>query len=135
MKRLPVLSLLAATLLTMPIMANANSWICPFTDYFALNIAPSGKIMGEPKVVGNLSYTQQSDTFFSLSCADGGIVSPGDVTMDIGFNDKNRCTIVLHDGPYVVNPSVTTVSCLGEIYFNGMDHLIGSHNYTLNFGG
>lgn len=132
-KQKRLLSLLALSILSLPLTANAM--YCPFTDYFALSIPVTGKVMGTPKVDGNLLYVNQSDTFFSLSCADNRKVTSGDVTMDIGFNDDNMCTIVLHDGPYVVNPSVTTVNCKGDVNFNGIDHLMGSHNYTLKFSG
>lgn len=125
------LAIIATSILSLPISASAL--YCPFTDYFALSIAPGGRIIGNVKVDGNLKYQQDSNTFFMLSCANDKKVTSGDVTMKIGFDDTNSCTIVLHDGPYVVNPSVTMVACGGGVNFNGIDHFTGSHNYTLRF--
>lgn len=133
-KQKTFLTFLALSFLSLPLAATAKTYYCPFTDKFAINIPKSGKIL-DALVQGNVSYTYLSDTFFTLGCANDRNVGSGDVTMNVGFDDTHKCTIILHDGPYVINPSVTVLKCDGEVNFNGIEGLLGSHNYTLYFSG
>jgi len=121
------------TLLSLPAAVNAKSLSCPFTDYFAVSVPSIATIINTPATKGNIHYTQESNTFFTLSCGDDRVSDTGDLSIDIGFDDNNKCSLVLHDGPYVMNPSVTYVSCKGTIKYDGIDHIFGSYNYTLKF--
>lgn len=105
---------------------------CPFADYFALNIPDNAKILNTPSIKGSLTYTKLSDVFFQLSCGDSNF-SSGDLTIDLGFDNDNKCNLVIHDGPYVISPTVTLVKCDGNFKYDGMEHVYGTYNYTLKF--
>lgn len=134
MKKIKLLSTcFAATLFALSLSSNANAMICPFTDYFAIDIPTNGKILNYPYVLGNLRFEKQTDTFFQLSCNNNSDTSSGDLYIDVGINQYNMCTLTVHDGPYVNNPEVTNVICTGNLNFNGIDHVWGSKSYKLKF--
>ena len=126
-------SLLMLSMFFLSPLAHAKSFSCPFSDYFALSVPGSAKIIGTPSVKGNLRITQQSDIFFMLSCGDDRDSGAGDLSIDIGYDDANKCSLGIHDGPYVMNPSITYVNCQGKMKYDGIDHVYGSYNYTLKF--
>lgn len=133
MKMNRLIACASIALLSLPVMANAKTLSCPFTDYFALSVPSTAKIINTPSIKGNLTYTQESDTFFTLSCGDDRVSDAGDLSIEIGLDDNNKCSLAVHDGPYVMNPTVTFVNCKGNIKYDGIDHIFGSYNYTLKF--
>ena len=115
-----------------PFSAYAKNLICPFMDYFYLSVPSEAKMINTPEVKGNLRYTKQNDGLFSLSCGDDKKRDSGDLHIDVGFDNANKCSIAIHDGPYVSTPSVTHVSCAGRIRYVGIDQ-ISWYNYSLKF--
>jgi hypothetical protein len=117
-------------------LSNANAQrFCPFTDHFIIE-APLPLEVLKASVTGNLTFTKVTPNYFRLSCGDGGATPPGDLTVEIGMSEEIKCTLVIHDGPMVMNPSVTYATCGGpaaRIYFLGMDHPQGSYDYKLKF--
>ncbi len=107
--------------------------ICPFKDTFNLDVISPGRIINTPFTTGNLAYMQESDTTFALSCASNVNYSAGDLYVDVGFDQGNKCTLTIHDGPLVMNPAVSYVNCIGNINYAGMSHVDGKYEYTLNF--
>lgn len=122
-----------ATLMFMP-NANATA-VCPFVDHFYIQ-APLPLHVISAATDGNLSFTQVDINRFSLSCQDIRMTNGGNLYVQIGMNDKSKCSLKIQDGPFEMNPSVTEVHCGGPastIYYIGMDHTFGSHDYTLKF--
>lgn len=132
MKIKQLLPLASVILLSMSCASHAKSLVCPFNDYFTLSMPGNGTIIGTPTVTGNLKYTQQGSNFFILSCGNNDDRGSGDLSISVGYNDENLCKLSIHDGPYVMNPSVDA-NCQGYIKYDGMDHVYGSYNYTLKF--
>lgn len=120
------------TLASIPIMSNAKALSCPFNDSFSLN-GPFNTYILSTSVQGNLKITQPDSTYFSLSCANDHESGSGDVFIDVGISDRNKCSLTIHDGPYEMNPSVSSVYCNSKIKYAGMDHVYGSYSYTLKF--
>lgn len=117
------------------LMTNASAkMICPFVDHFFID-SPVPLHVISAATDGNLSYTQMDTNYFRLSCLDNRTTSGGNLTIQVGLNDKSRCMLTIQDGPYQMNPSVTSVTCNpnGTIFYRGMDHVFGSHEYTLKF--
>ncbi len=133
MKFKKILICASISLLTLPAFAKTNRLSCPFTDYFAVSAPGLSKIINIPVIQGNIKFTQQSDIFFTLSCGDDRSSDAGDLSIDVGYDDQNKCSLGIHDGPYAMNPSVTYVNCKGNIKYDGIDHVFGSYNYTLKF--
>lgn len=126
-------SLIAITItFSMPLLSEAKTLSCPFTDSFSLN-GPVGTYILNASSEGNLKITKPSSTYFSLSCGDDQKSNSGDVFVDIGISDNNKCSLTIHDGPYEMNPTVSTVYCNGKLKYAGMDHVYGSYTYTLKF--
>jgi len=109
--------------------------ICPFTDNFQIS-APLPLSVLDYETEGNLNLTMVNSSFFQLSCHDVRSRNDGNVYIQIGLNDDVKCSLTINDGPYTLNPSVSYVYCGGpggRIYYIGMDHPLGSYNYTLKF--
>jgi hypothetical protein len=133
MKNLVAAASACAALMVMT-NASANT-ICPFTDHFFIQ-APVALHVISAATEGNLSYTQMDTNYFKLSCQDNRTTSGGVLNIQIGLNDKSKCTLTIEDGPFHMNPSVAAVSCGGtasNIFYVGMDHTFGSREYTLKF--
>ena len=111
--------------------------VCPFRDHFSIS-APLPLEILHAATSDNLGFEQISPTNFDLGCKDDKNASAGDVAMVIGMNGNEdlSCDISIHDGPYVMNPTINYVSCGrsgNRLFFLGMDHRIGSYDYTLKF--
>lgn len=127
-------SLLLAGMATL-FSINANATICPYTDHFIIK-APFPISVLHSSTEGNITFTQISNNYFRLGCADTRNASGGNVHVDIGMDELRKCHIDIHDGPFVSNPTVTHVDCGGAnatIYFIGMEHQYGTYDYVLNF--
>lgn len=114
---------------------NAVANVCPFTDHFVINSTIPVYVISAT-TTGNLAYDQISANYFRLSCADARQTSGGDLFIEIGVNNNVKCSLTLHDGPFVMNPSIADIYCGGadgKLHFMGMEHPFGSYNYTLNF--
>lgn len=134
MKTIPLISaflFLAATSLT---FAAKPTLICPFKDKFKLDTIVAGaRIINTPFTTGNLAYQQDGDDQFALSCASNVNYGAGDLFIDIGYNQVNKCTLTIHDGPLVMNPVVSYVNCIGSFNYAGISHVDGKYDYTLKF--
>lgn len=115
----------------LPIITHAKTLSCPFSDNFSID-GPVNTHIIKSFVKGNLKMTQPSPAYFSLSCGDSQFRS-GDLFIDIGTSDCNKCSLIIHDGPYEMNPSVSYVYCSGDFKFSKLDHVSGSYDYTLEF--
>lgn len=129
-------SLLAAVI-TGCLTMNAAANVCPFTDHFVIeSTVPIYVINASTK--GNLSYEQITANYFRLSCGSTSSTAGGDLYLEVGLNNSQKCSLVIHDGPYVMNPAITDIYCggaNGTLHFMGLDHPFGSYNYTLKFAG
>ena len=118
------------------LMTSANATaVCPFTDNFFI-AAPLPLHVISATTEGNLEFTQMGVNYFKLSCQDFRVTTGGNLYIQIGMNDNSKCSLKIQDGPYEMNPSVTEVNCGGTastIFYIGMDHAFGSHDYTLKF--
>lgn len=122
-----------ATLTALPV-ANARN-VCPFVDHFMIE-APLPLRVLSAKTAGNLAYTQVNENYFRLSCLNIPSKVGGVAYLEIGMSDDLKCMLSIEDGPYNMNPSVTSIHCggpAGRIYYIGMEHPFGSYNYTLKF--
>lgn len=114
-------------------LAAKDKLICPFKDKFSIQSVALGHIINTPFTTGNLAYQQESDVSFGLSCASNVNYGAGDLYIDVGYSQIDKCTLTIHDGPLVMNPSVTYVNCIGQMTYAGMSHVDGKYEYTLNF--
>jgi hypothetical protein len=113
--------------------SHAKSLKCPFTDNFTIN-GPAYTQILSVNVQGNLRYTQLSNNFFTLSCGTSNKGDSGEILIDIGMNNNNKCVLAIHDGPYDMNPTVTSINCNGSMLaFAGVEHQWGTYDYTLKF--
>ena len=133
MKKIPLISavlLLAAT----SAFAAKTTMICPFTDKFKIDAIVTGaQIINTPFTTGNLAYHQEGDKEFSLSCGSNVNLGAGDLFIDVGYSQVNKCTLTIHDGPMVMNPVVSYVNCIGGVSYAGIGHVDGKYEYTLKF--
>lgn len=121
----------SATILILPLMTHAApTRLCGFIDYFAIAEPAGASILGQPYTLGNLSYEQQSDTYFNLQCGDGHVFS-GSLFIDVGFDNNNKCSLTITDGPFA-SPLVVDSQCKGVIHYNGIDSTV-PHSYNLRF--
>lgn len=122
----------SVALLSLPLFANAANptLSCPFTDFFPIKGA-GVEILEKPApyVLGHLTAEIESPTYFNLQCGDSNVYG-GDLYVDVGLDDNNKCSLVIHDGPFT-SPTVHA-SCKGIVNYRGMDSTV-SHNYNLNF--
>jgi hypothetical protein len=117
------------------LMTSANATICPFVDHFFIDSPVPVRVMNA-STEGNLSYTQMGENYFRLGCQDYRSTSSGVLRIEIGMDHTTKCTLNLQDGPFEMNPSVTEVFCggtAGKLFYVGMDHPFGTHDYTLKF--
>lgn len=117
------------------ISSSAFAMVCPFTDHFSIQAPLPLEIMSF-QTGGNLAYAQLTPTKFDLSCKDNKTSQGGDVFMVIGMQEDLSCKFTLHDSPFEMNPTVTFMDCggsKGRLFYLGMDHRIGSYDYTLKF--
>ena len=105
--------------------------ICPFQDNFSIFY---GTYITGISVQGYLAVNQQSPTQFSTSCPNNASTSDnaGTVTLNV-TNGIGSCQLQIEDGPWMMNPIVTSSSCSNGIQYSGMDHSWGTYSYTLNF--
>lgn len=111
--------------------------VCPFRDHFKIS-APLPLEVLHTSTSGNLAIEQITPTNFDLGCSDNQNSGPGDAVLVVGMrgNEDLSCDISIHDGPYVMNPTINYASCGrsgNRLFFIGMDHRIGSYDYTLKF--
>lgn len=125
-------SSIIAILLCLPIISHAKALICPFRDKFTLSVPDQVKILSAiPQ--GNVYYTQKSDNYFELSCAHSSDLS-GELFIKIGYDNDNQCSLIVRDGPFELNPSVSKIYCNGtKLAYIGMDHIRGTYDYILKF--
>lgn len=105
---------------------------CPFTDRFQLEGPNEIKLLSG-KAAGNIQYENQDDYHFTLSCKNNDLNTSGYLYIDIGYHDSNKCSLVIHDGPYVLNPSVVSIQCGSKMSYAGLYHHVGSYEYILKF--
>lgn len=125
---------LAIALIGLPLASQAKSLACPFTDKFIINSKPQAKILSA-NTQGNLRYANPSNDFFTLSCGNEANGQSGNLFVEIGIDSSNKCDLVIHDGPYEMNPTVTSINCTGpkKFTYTGIEHPFGSYEYTLRF--
>jgi hypothetical protein len=131
------LAITCAAALTLFAGAASAVTVCPFRDHFYIN-APLPLEVLHVATSGNLGYEQITPMNFDLGCQDNKNAGAGDVTMVIGMkgNEDLSCDISIHDGPYVMNPTINYVSCGrsgNRLFFVGMEHRPFSYDYTLKF--
>ena len=78
-----------------------------------------------------ISGIKISDTYFKIIGTCGN--SDGLVNVKIGMDESNYVTLTIKDGQYMWNPEVINVSPVGGYNYAGMDHPIGTYEYTLKF--
>ena len=127
------ISLLTSTLLVASLAYAAPSIAgCPFTDTFNIS-GPSGiAIEGTPQASGNVKYSNISPNEFELMCGNNQNGNSGTLAITIGSSDNNKCDLQFQDGPYMMNPIVSSSSCAG-LQYAGMEHEFWSYQYTLRF--
>ena len=126
----------ASALVTLTTSASALT-VCPFRDHFNIS-APLPLEVLQVSTTGNVGIEQITPTKFDLGCQDNQATTAGDVNLVIGMkgNEDLSCDVSIHDGPYVMNPTVNYVSCGrsgNRLFFLGMEHRFGSYDYTLKF--
>ncbi len=110
----------------------ANNFICPFTDYFSIS-APSGYTITSLSPDGNVLTAQQGPLDFTTFCKDPSSIASGKIFVTLSTSDCDLCTLHIIDGPYEMNPTVSYVTCVGHLKFNGMEHVWGTYSYKLRF--
>lgn len=125
-------AVIIALLSSLPVISHAKTLTCPFSDRFTVSAPAQTKVLSAT-TQGNIHYTQKSDIYFALSCADDSSRSSGDLLIKIGTDSNNQCSLTIHDGPFEMNPSVTNVWCNGKMDYFGVDHQRGTYDYTLKF--
>lgn len=121
-------------LLSMVLYTNsyANSFICPFTDYFTV-VAPTGYSIVSLSSDGNIITNFEGSNHFSLHCKDYTSTASGKAYLTVSENNTNLCTLHITDGPYEMNPVVNFVNCAGKLKYMGIAHDKGTYTYSLMF--
>lgn len=124
-------TIVTAVLLCFSMLSQAKVLMCPYNDKFTISGPAQTKILNAiPQ--GNVYYSQKSDTLFTLDCADSSGLD-GELQIKIGTDLDNQCTLIVRDGPWEMNASVTNFYCNGKMQYLGMDHQTWSRDYTLQF--
>jgi hypothetical protein len=103
---------------------------CPFTDTFDI----SGGIIGGVSASGNLSVKYINSTEFTAGCANNQSSDNGDIHLAV-YSQGGSCNLDIQDGPYMWDPNIVNTQCQGSMKFSGMDHQLGTFQYTLRFTG
>lgn len=111
---------------------NAQSLICPFTDYFYVSTGTPA-IISSLNADGNVLVQKEDSLNFTTSCKSNTSTSSGNVYLTVKLDDCNLCTLHILDGPYEMNPTIVFVNCVGNLVFSGMDHAWGTYTYKLKF--
>lgn len=110
---------------------------CPFTDNFNIKDQTHPKvgdvIIQSLSSTDNLSVSLTSYTTFNTGCANNSSSASGTAYLSLSNSTGGTCALTISDGPYDMNPSVTSANCLGSLKYAGMDHVYSSYNYTLKF--
>lgn len=128
-KTLALTALLASAVV---VHAHANPLICPFNDKFDIR-APEQAVIKGFSTTGNLHAVKLSLTSFQLNCAHDRNIDPGNLYLQVGAQKENYCDLVIHNGPFEMNPRVTMVFCPSKLRYAGMEHVRGTYHYTLKF--
>lgn len=123
-----ILGCIAALSLTNAI---AQPQICPFMDRFTIS-APTAVAITGLEFEGNLSGIIADATHFELFCKDNSSTKNGHAYLSVG-TDANHCKLTIADGPFEMNPSVTSINCTGNLNYVGIDHELGTYRYKLKF--
>jgi len=102
---------------------------CPFTDNFYIAGAKIQQLTSD----GNLKVQQQSSSYFTASCANNESANSGNAYLTVNKNSSGSCKLTIKDGPFEMNPAVTSANCQGGLQFGGMDHAYGTYDYNLKF--
>lgn len=113
----------------------ASSWsmpsACPYTDNFSIQ-APDGFKIQSTRATGNMKIETQGPVNFTTGCRSKNSLSNGHAIVTIGDEDA-YCTMDIKDGPYMMNPQLIDMNCIGNFQFNSMEHPTGSYYYKLIF--
>lgn len=80
---------------------------------------------------GNLKVNQQNNTVFTAQCGNDADADSGQVFLTVN-STSGACHLTILDGPYKMNPSITSSYCDGKMQFSGVAHR-SMYDYTLNF--
>ncbi len=72
-----------------------------------------------------------SDTYFKIIGTCGK--SDGLVNVKVGMDDSHYVTLTIRDGQYMWNPEIINISPVGNYNYSGIDHSLGTYDYTLKF--
>ena len=124
-----------ATLLTISsasIFAKAN--ICHYSDFFHLGEdTPAGVHLLDLSTDDNIIARKISDTSFYLDDAPSCPRAGGSAIIQYGFDNNHACTLVIHDGAFERNPTVSAVECKGLSYSDLTYDGVLTYKYTLHF--
>lgn len=118
-------------------IANAQAMICPFTDHFYIS-QPQKKdgiqILGDVSTTGNIVAQKQDDNDFMIFCKDNSSHTDGNVRVEVGYDNKNKCDVTVTDGPFWEKPFVSDSYCQGNLEYAGQSFIAGNtHDCKLKF--
>ena len=132
MKKISILAIACLSLAALSAQAaqsTGKSGSCPFTDNFHI----SGATLQQLASDGNLAVQQKSPTNFTDTCANNQSANAGNIYLTVNNTAGGSCKLTILDGPYEMNPSITSSACQGGLQFGGMDHAYGTYDYNLKF--
>ena len=102
---------------------------CAYSDNMFVQGPIGSHILGLE--ASTISAIKISDTYFKIIGTCGN--SDGLVNVKVGIDDAHYVTLTIKDGQYMWNPEVINVSSVGNYNYAGMDHPLGTYDYTLKF--
>lgn len=135
MKKKALTAVLALSSLVLSTNALAD---CGYVDHLSIthaNIAELGH-------VGALTTAQKTRTTFDIigrARDKDGICTAGlkaEAKLRVEKNASSACNLTIKDGPFMWNPEVSAVICVGDIQYNGISKnqgYWGNARYTLYF--
>jgi hypothetical protein len=110
----------------------AKAQVCPFVDHFTIsNNSNNNTMIQSLRASGNLKVNQQNNTVFTAQCGNDADADSGQVFLTVN-STSGACHLTILDGPYKMNPSITSSYCDGKMQFSGVAHR-SMYDYTLNF--
>jgi hypothetical protein len=115
--------------------AQSKLGTCPFTDNFSIvdMSHPNDAVIQALSSSGNIAVSLHSFTSFTTSCGNNASANDGNAYVTVANSTGGICYLTILDGPYEMNPSVTSVNCLGNLIYSGIGHQYASYSYQLNF--
>ncbi len=129
--------------LLLPAFASASAYqstkpkLCGFKDYFVPNV---GRLLSINENSGNIQAIQDNSYYpfvFYIEEGPSSIcnIGNGEVSVTIGTDNNNNCTLTIEDGAWLEIASVTNYSCKGNFTTTGtMTYpYLQPHGYELIF--